>query len=45
LPITDRNYERLNYSQETREDKENAAIRYEIGLMIRNARPRISGPV
>ena len=40
-----RNYESLNYSQETREDKENVAIRYENSVMIEEATPRISVPV
>ena len=32
-----RNYESLNYSQETRKDKENAAIRYENGVTVEEA--------
>ena len=31
------NYESLNYSQETRKDKENAAIRYENGVTVEEA--------
>jgi hypothetical protein len=32
-----RNYESLNYSQETREDKEKTAIRYENGVTVEEA--------